>query len=63
MHKLQWLKDKRAAAKLTTYEVANKINMPQSTYSMIENGNRGATVDNAKKIAAFFGFEWTKFFE
>lgn len=59
----QWLKDMRKAAGLSTYEAARRIGIAQSTYSPIETGKRNASVDLAKKIATFYGFEWTRFFE
>lgn len=61
-NELNWLKDKRQSMNLSTYAVAHAIGISQSLYSSIENGLRRATVDNAKKIARYYGFEWTKFF-
>lgn len=60
---LDWLKSIRKDANLSTYKAAKSIGISQSHYSSIENGSRGVTVTNAKKIASFFGFDWTKFFE
>ncbi len=62
-NELSWLKDKRRAMNLSTYAVANAIGMSQSLYSSIENGLRRVTVDNAKKIALYYGFEWAIFFD
>lgn len=60
---LDWLKNIRKAANLSTYKASKGIGISQSHYSSIENGSRGVTVTNAKKIASFFGFDWTKFFD
>lgn len=48
---------------MTQIEVAEQAGIARTTYSMIETGERGATVSNAKKIANVLGFEWTIFFE
>ena len=48
---------------MTTYAVAEAVGISQSLYSSIENGLRGVTVENAKQIAQFYGFEWTRFYE
>lgn len=58
-----WLLDIRKTYKLTQSEVAEKASMARNTYAMIERGDRGVSVTNAKKIAAVLGFEWTIFFE
>lgn len=60
---LKWLKELRNKKDMSTYEVAEKIGISQSLYSSIENGLRGVTVENAKRIARFYGFEWTKFYK
>lgn len=61
--KLNWLKEKRKEKRLTTYSIAEKIGISQSMYSSIENGSRGVSVDNAKKIAKVLGFKWTDFYK
>ncbi|SFP17390.1 helix-turn-helix transcriptional regulator [Salibacterium halotolerans] len=58
-----WLLYKRSEMGLTQSEVAEKANMNRSTYSMIELGERNASVSNAKKISKVLGFNWTIFFE
>ncbi|MCI8728443.1 MAG: helix-turn-helix transcriptional regulator [Clostridia bacterium] len=63
MKKLLWLKEIRQKRGLSTYEVASNIGISQSLYSSIENGIKNVSVASAKKIAEFYGFEWTVFFE
>ncbi|MFC0525814.1 helix-turn-helix transcriptional regulator [Pontibacillus salicampi] len=58
-----WLLAFRKKQQLTQAEVAERVGIARTTYSMIENGERGATVKNAKKIAQVLGFHWTIFFE
>jgi len=58
-----WLLNKRNEKEFTQEDVANKADMRRSTYSMIELGQRNATVTNAKKIANVLDFDWTIFFE
>lgn len=60
---LDWLKKIRTDQCWSTYKVAREIGISQSLYSSIENGTRSVSVDNAKKIADYYGFSWTKFFE
>lgn len=60
---LKWLKELREENKLTTYSVAEKLGISQSQYSSIENGTRNVSVENAKKIAKLFNFDWTRFYE
>lgn len=59
----KWLKELRAQKGVTTYEAADAVGISQTLYSSIENGLRGVTVKNAKKIADFYGIEWTRFYE
>lgn len=59
----KWLKELREKKEMSTYAVAEAVGISQSLYSSIENGLRGVTVDNAKQIAQFYGFEWTRFYE
>ncbi|WP_079475585.1 helix-turn-helix transcriptional regulator [Marinococcus halophilus] len=58
-----WLLNTRKQKGLTQEEVAKKIGISRNAYAMIERGDRGVTVSNAKKLADLFGFEWTIFFE
>ncbi|WP_010532474.1 helix-turn-helix transcriptional regulator [Lentibacillus jeotgali] len=58
-----WLLSIRKQRELTQAEVAKKAGIARTTYSMIETGERGATVKNAKKISSILGFDWTVFFE
>lgn len=59
----KWLKELREKKEMSTYTVAKAVGISQSLYSSIENGLRGVTVENAKQIAQFYDFEWTKFYE
>lgn len=58
-----WLKEIRKKNGMTTFEVAKKIGISQSMYSSIENDYRNVSVNNAKKIAELFNFNWTRFYE
>lgn len=59
-----WLKREREnAGRLTQEEVADRIGVARTTYAMIEQGNRNPSVDLAIKIAKFYGFDWTIFFD
>jgi len=58
-----WLIEFREAKKLSQDEVSQATGLKQSSYSMIEIGERNPSVAAAKKIAACLGFDWTKFFE
>ncbi|CAJ1226576.1 helix-turn-helix transcriptional regulator [Lactiplantibacillus xiangfangensis] len=60
---LNWLVGKRIGKGLTQEELADAIGMKRTTYASIEQGYRRASVDNAKTIANYFGFEWPIFFE
>lgn len=59
----RWLEEIRKNQQMTMQNVASQSEISESYYSMIENGKRSLSVDNAKKIAVVLGFEWTKFFE
>jgi len=59
----EWLINRRNELDLTQAEVAQEANIKRSTYSMIELGERNASVSNAKKIANALGFDWTIFFD
>ena len=53
----EWLKEKRCAAGLTMKQIAEKLNMTESYYSYIENGNRQKKMDIplASKLSVVFG--------
>lgn len=57
-----WLYHIRKTKALTQREVANACGIKRQYYGMIENG-ASPSVDVAKKIAAFLGFDWTLFYE
>lgn len=48
---------------LTMKQISNKLDISESYYSLIENGERRPSVSVAKRIGAVLGFDWTKFFE
>lgn len=58
-----WLKEIRKSTGMTTYTAAKKLGISQSLYSSIENGSRGVSIKNAKKIAALFQFDWVEFYD
>lgn len=58
-----WLKELRAKQGHTLKAVANAAGISECYYSQIENGKRNASPSVAKKIAAFLGISWAKFFE
>lgn len=60
---VKWLKEIRISANLSTYAVAERAGISQSHYSMIENGQRSASVSVAKRIARVLGFDWSKFYD
>lgn len=59
----KWLREIRAEKGFTLKKVASAAGISECYYSQIENGKRNATPPVAKKIAAFLGFSWEKFFE
>lgn len=56
------LKEYRVGKNMTIREVGEVVGISESFYCMIENGERRPSVETAKKIAAVFGFDWTRFF-
>ena len=58
-----YLKSLREAESMSQQDVADKISVSRQYYSFIESGERGLSVDNAKKLAALFGVDWPSFFE
>jgi putative transcriptional regulator len=58
-----WLKELRIKHNMTQAQLANKAEIARTTYSMIELGERGITVDTAKKLAKVLSVKWTIFFE
>lgn len=58
---LKWLVEMRGDRSQAL--LAKEIGIAQSTYASIEVGTRRPSVKMAKKIAAFLGFNWAKFFE
>lgn len=60
---MQNLLEIRKSKGFTMRQVAEASDIAESTYCMIENGDRRPSVETAKKIAAALGFDWTRFFE
>ena len=58
-----WLLEIRKAYGLTQKRLASMAGISQQVYNRIELGTRNPSVKTAKRIAAMFGFDWTKFFE
>lgn len=58
-----WLLEIRKAYGLTQKRLARMAGIAQPVYNRIERGIANPSVKTAKRIAAMFGFEWTKFFE
>lgn len=60
-----YLKDLRAKKSLTQLDVAKKLNITESYYSLIENGERQQkmTIDLAQKLADVFGVSLEYIFE
>lgn len=48
---------------LTMKQISNELDISESYYSLIENGERRPSVSVAKRIGAVLGFDWTKFYE
>jgi putative transcriptional regulator len=61
--KQEWLKKIRLNKGLTQEVVAKRAGMHRPHYTMIETGQRTASVPVAKSIAKVLGFDWTIFFE
>jgi len=60
---MNWLLKIRKKENRTQKEVSEYANITQQMYSYIENGERRPSVDTAKKIAGFLGFNWTRFYD
>lgn len=58
-----WLKDIRDQKDMSQEEFADFLNVPRTTYAMIEQGNRNPSVTKAKQMALQLNVEWTLFFE
>lgn len=57
----KWLVEYRGQK--TQEEVARACGIHRGYYSLIEIGARTPSVSVAKRIAAYLGFDWTRFFE
>ncbi len=54
---------KRKDCGRTQSEVAEGCGMSRQYYSFIESGKRNISVKAAKKLAAYYGFDWKELFE
>ena len=59
----RWLKEIRSQKGFTQCEVAEKVKIERSYYTMIESGNRTPSVKVAKSIGFVLRFDWTIFFD
>lgn len=57
------LRELREARGITQTALADAVNVSNTTISMIEIGVNNPSVKLAKKLANFFGVEWTIFFD
>jgi putative transcriptional regulator len=53
----------KARGDITHEQIAKQVGIKRQYYGMIENGTRTPSVNIAKKIAAYLGFDWTIFFK
>ncbi len=59
---MDWLKQIRLEKCLSQKQVADAVNITQSSYSAVERGSKHPSVPLAKRIAKLLGFDWTKFY-
>lgn len=59
----QWLFDLRTDKRISQLQIAALTGITQQMYSNIEHGKRRPSVAVAKKIGAYLGFDWTRFYE
>lgn len=57
------LRELREARGITQTALADAVNVSNTTISMIEIGVNNPSVKLAKKLAKYFGVEWTIFFD
>jgi len=57
------IKSLRKAKQLTQKEAAQKIGMSRYWYIDIELSRKVPSVKTAKKIAEFYGFDWTEIYK
>ena len=60
---MEMLKVLRKEHKYQQKDVADFLKIRQSAYSMIENGQRGLSIDSAKKLGELYGVNWWLFYE
>ena len=60
--KRKFLVDARKAKNMTQEQVAKQAGIARTTYTMIENGERGISVTVAKSVAIILDVDWTLFF-
>jgi len=56
------LKELRRKNGVTQQQVADACDVTRATIAMIESGRNQPSVKLAKRLATFFGVEWTIFF-
>ena len=59
----KWLIDIRTEKGFSQKSVCDAVGISQPTYWEYEHGETTPTPQTAKKIGAFLGFEWTRFYE
>lgn len=57
------LKELRRNKQVTQQQVADACGVRRETICMIEIGRNNPSVKLAKRLAAYFGIEWTIFFD
>lgn len=58
-----WLRELRKSRDETAEHVAKCNNIATSTYLHYENNLRNPSVEVAKRLAQYYGIDWTLFFE
>jgi len=58
-----WLKEQRDKKGFTHEDVAERVGISRSYYTLIESGCKTPSVDVAKAIGQVLDFSWTIFFE
>jgi len=56
------LKKLRTEKNMTMKQVSTQAGIAESTYSLIESGNRRPSPEVAQKLGKILGFDWTAFY-
>ncbi len=59
----KWLREIRELKKLSGNDVAREVDITAQFYWYIETGQRRPSVDLAKKIGTYLGFDWQLFYQ